>query len=128
MRCIKEIDKDNNGYVTSTEMDDIMKLHYPSLKNKNLKKIMRPYASIQNRILIDYKKFRDYLVRLQKEYKEKRRSSSKSNAQFQSLTPIKEQAKRTSGNYGTQRLNQSAFAHGKGMLDQNELHKKGTER
>jgi Ca2+-binding EF-hand superfamily protein len=28
MRRIKEIDKDHNGYVTSTELDDIIKLSY----------------------------------------------------------------------------------------------------
>lgn len=30
MRRIKEIDKEHNGYVTSTELDDIIKLSYPS--------------------------------------------------------------------------------------------------
>ncbi len=29
MRSIKQIDKDNNGYVTSTELDDILKLTFP---------------------------------------------------------------------------------------------------
>ena len=29
MRNIKEIDKEHNGYVTSTELDDILKLAYP---------------------------------------------------------------------------------------------------
>lgn len=29
MRCIKDIDKDNNGYVTNQELDDILKLIYP---------------------------------------------------------------------------------------------------
>jgi len=29
MRRIKEIDKEHNGYVTSTELDDIIKLAYP---------------------------------------------------------------------------------------------------
>jgi len=29
MRRIKEIDKEHNGYVTSTELDDIIKLSYP---------------------------------------------------------------------------------------------------
>ena len=30
MKCIKEIDKDNNGYVTNQELDDIFKLAYPN--------------------------------------------------------------------------------------------------
>ena len=29
MRIIKSIDKDHNGYVTSTELDDILKILYP---------------------------------------------------------------------------------------------------
>lgn len=29
MRVIKYIDKDHNGYITSTEMDDILKINYP---------------------------------------------------------------------------------------------------
>lgn len=38
MRSIKQIDQDNNGYVTSTELDDILKLTFvEELKGKNLK-------------------------------------------------------------------------------------------
>ena len=29
MHIIGQIDKDHNGYVTVTELDDILKLHYP---------------------------------------------------------------------------------------------------
>ena len=63
MRSIKDIDQDNNGYVTTTEFEDILKLHYPELEEKNLKKLFKPFASIQNRILIDYKKFRKDLIK-----------------------------------------------------------------
>lgn len=63
MRSIKEIDKEHNGYVTSTELDDIIKISYKlQLSDKNLKPLFRPFSSIQNKILIDYKKFRDYLM------------------------------------------------------------------
>lgn len=63
MRSIKQIDKDHNGYVTSTELDDILKLNYKKeLGDKNLKNLFKPYASIQNKILIDYKRFRDFLL------------------------------------------------------------------
>jgi len=38
MRRINEIDKEHNGYVTSTELDDIIKLSYPKmLADCNLK-------------------------------------------------------------------------------------------
>lgn len=65
MRSIKQIDKDGNGYVTNTELDDILKLTFPEeLTTKRLKPIFKDFASIQNRILIDYKKFRDQLLSL----------------------------------------------------------------
>lgn len=63
MKSIKDIDKEHNGYVTITELDDILKIYYKKeLTDKNLKEIFKPFASIQNRILIDYKKFRDFLL------------------------------------------------------------------
>eukprot|EP00347_Sterkiella_histriomuscorum_P012608 403367915 len=63
MRAIKDIDKEHNGYVTVTELDDILKISYKAeLADKNLKAMFKPYASIQNKILIDYKKFRDYIL------------------------------------------------------------------
>ena len=62
MRSIKEIDKEHNGYVTVTELDDIIKLHYKNqLANYSLKQIFRSFASIQNKVLIDYKQFRDFV-------------------------------------------------------------------
>jgi hypothetical protein len=42
--------------VTSTELDDILKIIYrEDLMDRDLKAIIRKYSSIQNRILIDYK-------------------------------------------------------------------------
>jgi hypothetical protein len=44
---IKEIDKEHNGFVTSTEIDDIIKLSYrKELYNKDLKPIIKNYSSI----------------------------------------------------------------------------------
>mmetsp|Transcript_12643 Transcript_12643/g.12451 ORF Transcript_12643/g.12451 Transcript_12643/m.12451 type:complete len:268 (+) Transcript_12643:762-1565(+) len=64
MKNIKEIDQDNNGYVTNQELDDIFKMHYEKeLKTKDLKTFFKVFASLQNRILIDYKKVRDYLLK-----------------------------------------------------------------
>lgn len=60
LKSIKDIDQDNNGYVTTTELEDILKLHYPLLKEKNLKKMFKPFASIQNRILIDYVGYKNF--------------------------------------------------------------------
>jgi hypothetical protein len=50
--------------VTATELDDIFKINYKEeLGNRDLKALLRPYASIQNRILIDYKSFRDNIIK-----------------------------------------------------------------
>ena len=46
-RIIKEIDKDHNGYVTSTELDDIIKMHYPKeLEDRDLKEVIKKYSSL----------------------------------------------------------------------------------
>lgn len=64
MRRIKEIDRDFNGYVTSTELDDIIRLSYgKKLVGMNLMQIFKKYASIQNQILIDYRTFRDDILK-----------------------------------------------------------------
>jgi len=63
VRTIYEIDKQRNGYITTTELDDILKLNYKEkLANKDLRLMMRKYASIQNRVLVDYKAFRDSIL------------------------------------------------------------------
>lgn len=62
MGLIQQIDKDRNGYVTSTELDDILKILYPKeLGQKNLKNLLRPFCSSANKVLIDYKLFRSFL-------------------------------------------------------------------
>lgn len=61
-KYIKDIDRDCNGYVTNQELDDIFKLVFPSqLGDKDLIRLIRPFASIQNTILIDYKKLYSFL-------------------------------------------------------------------
>lgn len=47
IRTIKEIDKQHNGFVTVTELDDILKMLYKKdLEDRDLRPIMRKYASI----------------------------------------------------------------------------------
>ena len=62
MNIIREIDKDRNGYVTSNELTDIIKMIYPKdLKAAIIEPIFKKFASSANQILIDYKQFRDWL-------------------------------------------------------------------
>ena len=71
MKNIKDIDKDSNGYVTNQELDDIFKMHYEKeLSNRDIMTLFKPFASIQNRILIDYKKLRDHIMKRLKEREE----------------------------------------------------------
>ena len=47
MRTINEIDKDHNGYVTATELDDILKLYYPdALNDRELVPHIKKFSSI----------------------------------------------------------------------------------
>lgn len=47
IKTIKEIDKQRNGFVTTTELDDILKILYKTeLENRDLMPIMKKYASI----------------------------------------------------------------------------------
>ena len=55
-RMIRSIDADHNGFITWTEAEDMLKMLYPEeLKNKSLKKMLKPYCSPANRVLMDYK-------------------------------------------------------------------------
>lgn len=52
----------NNGYVTFIELTNCFKSHYEhELFGKSLKKIFRPFCSIQNKILINYNQLLDHL-------------------------------------------------------------------
>ena len=47
MLMVRGIDRDRNGYVTTNEMDDILKEAYPeALATKNIKSILKTYTSI----------------------------------------------------------------------------------
>lgn len=59
---IRTIDKDRNGFVTTVELDDILKEVHTSLEDRDLSEIIKPFCSKENKILVDYKKFRAFLV------------------------------------------------------------------
>lgn len=62
MKMVYNIDRDHNGYITTTELDDILKITYPKeLMNVNLKSTLRPFCSSSNKVLLDYRYFRDFI-------------------------------------------------------------------
>lgn len=70
MTLIRHIDRDRNGYVTVTEIDDILKEVYAvRLEKADLKPIIKPFCSLQNPILVDYRGLRDYIQRKVERFK-----------------------------------------------------------
>ena len=59
---VKGIDKFHTGFVTQTELDDIIKIVSPELNKRELKKIISPFCAVQNRILVMYRKFFEYIL------------------------------------------------------------------
>lgn len=55
VRKIKEIDKDRNGNVTNQELEDIVTLCHPQLKETGLIDLFKPFADPINNILVNYK-------------------------------------------------------------------------
>ena len=62
-RLCREINPDKNGVVTIVELDDILRILYPDdLDGKDLSSIYEPFCSVQNKILINYKEFREMIA------------------------------------------------------------------
>ena len=60
---IKELDPQQNGFITLTEVEGLFRKLYPALRNVSLSKILRPFAAIQNKSSIDYKSLLKALMR-----------------------------------------------------------------
>lgn len=58
---IRSIDRDRNGYVTRNELDDILKEVYPELRKKDLMRLIKPFCSVLNKILVDYGRFKSFV-------------------------------------------------------------------
>lgn len=59
---LRKLDFDGNGFVTSCEFNQLFHECYKhELAGKSMLKVFRPFASIQNKNLIDYKRFNEYL-------------------------------------------------------------------
>ena len=55
------MDLDKNGYVTDTELDDLLKVLYKDLKPYEILPIIRKFLAVGSTILVDYKQFKEYL-------------------------------------------------------------------
>ena len=58
MRQIKEVDMDNNGFVTLTELEDILTSVYKEFSSKDISLFIKRFRSIQNKVLVDYRSLR----------------------------------------------------------------------
>ena len=77
-----------NGFITKTELDDIIKVLFEKeLQNRDLSEIIKPYQSINNKILVDYKRFVENIVRKRKMIDSNFTINEKSG---QKLTPRKD--------------------------------------
>lgn len=62
MTMIRYIDKEKNGCVTTSEMDDILKEVYPDqFRGRDYKQVLKAFTAIQNPILLDYNKLKDFV-------------------------------------------------------------------
>lgn len=43
-------------------MEDILRMLYPTLEKANMKALLRPYCSSANKVLLDYKQLRDFIL------------------------------------------------------------------
>lgn len=61
-RTIKTIDKDSNGFVTPSELEEIFKEWFPlELNGKTLVNVFKKYRSETNKNFINYKLMKDYI-------------------------------------------------------------------
>ena len=58
----RHIDNQRNGYVTNTEMDDVLKEVFPELANSDLSDLISPFSSIQSKVLVDHKLFKSKIL------------------------------------------------------------------
>lgn len=61
---IKQVDKDKNGNVTVTELEDIIKLFNQDLEVFDLKKAIADFTYDHNSLLVDYKRFLNHVSKL----------------------------------------------------------------
>lgn len=66
---LRHIDNEGIGTVTKNELEDIFKTVYTQLYNKNLVPLFEEFQTVSNHLLIDMKKFKQWVldyIRIQK--------------------------------------------------------------
>jgi hypothetical protein len=62
-RLCREINPDKNGVITIVELDDILRILYEEqLEGRDLSQLYEPFCSVANKILIDYKAFKESIA------------------------------------------------------------------
>ena len=61
-REFRMLDKDNNGFLTAGELNLVFSRVFADLHGKSMLKAFRPFASAQNKHLIDYKRLKAHIV------------------------------------------------------------------
>lgn len=60
--AFREIDQDRNGVITSSELDDIIRMHYSEdLTGKTIVPLLKPFSQPQNALLVNYRQFNVWL-------------------------------------------------------------------
>ena len=68
--AFREIDPFRNGYITQQELDDIFRENYhEKMDGKNMFGLIKEFRSITNKILVDYNKFKKWIISSLKAHK-----------------------------------------------------------
>lgn len=88
LRLCREINPQKNGVITVVELDDILRLLYEEeLEGRDLTELYEPFCSIQNKILVDWKGFRDKITTKMREIEANFQILQPSVLSSQKMTP-----------------------------------------
>lgn len=83
-------DRDSNGFLTLSELNTTFQKFYPKLRGKSLFKVFKPFTSIQNKSLVDYKRFKEYVESRISAYSEVENPKKNKEAQLSRNHVLKE--------------------------------------
>jgi len=86
---ISRIDRDKNGNITNSELEDILKLENPSLMKYNLKPALKSFSYGSNTLLINYNRFFAEAVAKQQEIVKNMKLDKRDKSEQSTLSLIK---------------------------------------